>query len=346
MTSDLIQYSPMTEAIATPEIYLPQKELIIAGDRGPCGGVNMAIDTTFQVLDLVNGRKPVYANNPPVHNDLILDEFKSRGLLIEPDLDNIPDESILLLSAHGTPPSLTETAKLKGIIVVNAECQYVSKVRRRAEGAITKVEHVIYFGAEGHPEPKAVLADLPADAITFVNIHDQAAPILPHHGKIRVLNQTTLSTNEISKRKNLLEKETNTDLPDPIGICYATDNRQRAVREGIFGNPSKPIDRLVVVGSKTSHNSKELRNIGNETLGENYSYLVNGPQDLDEDQFRDATRVGLTSGASVMDKYTEPVIRWFKEKGYRLTFLQGTERELFFKGPSLEELKTHLAGLN
>jgi 4-hydroxy-3-methylbut-2-enyl diphosphate reductase len=331
-----------TEITKTVETLPSEREVLIAGDKGPCGGVNMAIDTTFQVLDMIGGREKVFANNPPVHNDLIMEEFAQKGLVIQPDISLIPEGSVLLLSAHGTPPSLTHNANRRGLIVVNTECQFVSKVRRRAQSAIENGEFPVYFGAEGHPEPKAVLADLNPNDYAFVDIHGNDAPTLSGNKRIRVLNQTTLSTVEIQGRKSDLEKETGEEIPDPIGICYATDNRQDAVRSGIFGDPNRVIDRLVVVGSKISHNSKELRNIGSEILGPEYSYLVDRPEDLDESWFRDAVRIGLTSGASVIDRYTEEILRWFKERGYSLTYLPGTEKELMFKGPDLAELQNHL----
>ncbi len=335
----------LTETAPTPEIIGSKKELIIAGDKGPCGGVNMAIDTTFQVLDLVGGREKVYANNPPVHNDPILKEFEERKLEVEADVDKIPPGSIYLLSAHGTAPSLTETAKEKGLVVVNVECQYVSKVRRRAEDSISKGEYVIYFGASDHPEPRAIIKDLESTGgIKFVNIHNDEIIELPHHMPIRVLNQTTLSTEEIKKRKKSLEEELGREIPNPIGICYATDSRQIAVRNGIFGNPEKPVEALVVVGSTNSHNSKELRKIGSEILGEDHTFLVDKPDELREEWFEEVNRVGFTSGASVIDRFSEPVMAWFKDRGYRIDIesVPSTEKELMFRGPDLTKLKQHL----
>jgi 4-hydroxy-3-methylbut-2-en-1-yl diphosphate reductase len=328
---------------APSEILKPQRELLIAGDRGPCGGVNMAIDTTFQVLDLVAGRENVYANNPPVHNKPIMEEFAQRGLIIEPDVNQLPQGSIYLLSAHGTPPSLTETASSLGLIVVNVECQYVSTVRRREESAIAKGQHVAYFGAKDHPEPQAVLKDLPPEGITFIDIHSDEFTPIPHHRPVIVLNQTTLSTKDIQSRKRELEEELQRELPDPKGICYATDNRQNAVRFGLFGDLDKKADTLVVVGSSTSHNSQELKNIGVLELGEENSYLIDSPDELNEDWFRDSRIVGLTSGASVIDRYSEPVIEWFRERGFKLTLAPGKEKDLIFKGPSLEALRLHLS---
>ncbi len=318
------------------------KELIIAGDKGPCGGVNMALDTTTRVLDIVEGREAVYANHNPVHNDPILQEYKERGLVVEPDIESIPEGSIYILSAHGTPPSFMETAAKKGLLVVNVECQYVSKVRRRAESSIDKNEHVVYFGARNHPEPAAVLRDLDPNGYTFVDIDDNGPTQIPDGTPIRVLNQTTLSTTAVYARRHRLETQLGIKLPEPIGICYATDNRQRAVRDGIFGDNNSRPDALVVVGSRDSHNSKELTKIGAEVLGADKAFQIDEAEELREEWFREATRVGLTSGASVLDRFTEPVIAWFKNKGYKINLLPSTERELMFKGPSIENLRAHL----
>lgn len=318
------------------------RELIIAGDMGPCGGVNMALKVTTEVLDLVEGRESVFANHDPVHNDPILEEYKSRGLVIEPDVTKVPEGGIYIFSAHGAPPSVVETARQNGLLTVNVECQFVNRARKRATEAISKGEHVVYFGAENHPEPIAVQQDLPADGITFININSDERTPLPHHKPIRVLSQTTLSTRRILERKEQLEEEMGRELPPIIGICTATDVRQKAVREGIFGDPESRPERLVVVGSKGSHNSHELTKIGIEHLGEGNAVQIDSASQLDEAWFSDVQRVGLTSGASVLDRFTEPVIEWFRKRGFTIKKLVGVERDLTFPGPDLTELKAHL----
>ncbi len=314
-------------------------EVVVAGDKGPCGGVNMALETTAEVLDIVGGRETVYANNPPVHNDLILEEFQQKGLVIEPDINKIPAFSIWILSAHGTDPSLVEEARRRNILVVNTECQLVTRVRNHARRIDREDEGVIvYFGTANHPEPQGIVKSVPEEKIIFIDMEEEIADVALPPGNIKVLNQTTLSTEEVSlKVEELRRTNPQADISGPVGICYATDNRQAALREGIFGDRRRPVDLLIVVGSKASHNSKELKNIGAKFLEPERSHLIDREDEIDPLWFtEDVRRVGVTSGASVLDKYTDRVLRWFKERGVQLRFLHGVERDLTFKKPSEE----------
>lgn len=312
------------------------KEVVIAGDLGPCGGVNMAIEGMDKILTMVNGREPVYVNNSPVHNKLIVEEFIKRGLVIEPDIENIPDRAIWISSAHGANLNILERAKEKEAYIVSLECQLVTKVKREAYRAEKKGEYLIYLGAENHPEPKAVMSILqnPSHG-TFVDIKSDLSKInVPLGIPIKVLNQTTLSTRGIIKNvEQIRNSNPKAEIPNPMGICYATDNRQNSIY-GIFSDPKKPVDFLIVVGSQSSHNSQELRNIGASYLGPNSSRLIDTPQDIDPLWFKQGIeRVGLTSGASVLDNYTKNILRWFQQKGVNLTFMIGKEKDTTFKLP-------------
>lgn len=308
-------------------------ELVVAGDKGPCGGVNMAIATTREILEIVAQREPVFANNPPVHNDLVAEEFKSLGLIIEPNLDNIPERAILILSAHGTQPSVVERLREKNL-VVNTECQLVGRNRRNVQNAIQRGEIPLYFGVNGHPETQATIGDVKEQVIFVGSNSDLGEVEIPFGKKIRTVNQTTLSGRMVQGDADKL-RDLNPDaqIEDPIGLCDATDNRQLAV-ESLFSDPQKPIDFLIVVGSPKSQNSQELRNIGSIFLGAERSRLINGPSDIDFSWFsKNIQRVGLTSGASVLDKYTDDVLKWFGSRGVIFTFLKGREKSLTFKKP-------------
>ena len=358
------------------------EEIIIAGDRGPCGGVNMAVEVTFEVLGLVAGREDVYANNDPVHNDLLTAEFERQGLIIRPDIKSIPDGSILIASAHGWSPKDKEIAKRKNLLVIDVTCQLVEKVGRAAQRAVAEGKHVLYVGSDDHPEPRGILGRLPEGSYTFINIKDDAPKIRSplvifdeddmREGESKVLkanveefavlNQTTLSTVGVVKKiEELREVNPYADIPDPMGICYATGNRQEAVRERLFDSQSEPIDALFVTGSKSSHNSTELKDVG-EIERKIPSYLINSPEEIDPSWFNpDIKRVMITSGASVLDPYLLRVIKYFTDRGARPTFIQSREKkpkidpqtrepiinpdtgeqvyeELFFVGPDLDLL--------
>jgi 4-hydroxy-3-methylbut-2-enyl diphosphate reductase len=330
------------------------REVVVAGDLGPCGGVRMALMVTQEILNEVNGRETVYANNPPVHNTLITAAFEKQGLKIEPDIDKVPSKSILILSAHGTNPEIIEEARKKGILVVNVECTYITKVRREKERTQKEEGHLLYIGAVGHPEPKAVLGNLDelVDTTFISDKTDLSTVKLPSDKPIRVLNQTTLSTKGIIDMvADLRVLNPGILIPDPRGICYATDNRQNSLY-GIFSDASRPVDFLVVVGSQVSHNSEELRAIGARYLGDEQAKLVDSPKDINPEWFTNTTRrVAITSGASVPDAYTIDVIEWFRSRGSNLTltFLQGEEdapryNDLTFQPPhqDIEAVRKHL----
>lgn len=320
------------------------KKVIVAGDRGPCGGVNMAIDTTFEVLGIVAGREPVYANNPPVHNDLITVEFAKQGLVIEPDLQKIPDGSILIASAHGWPSQDKNLAIKKRLLVVDATCQLVAKVERAAQKAVASGKHVIYVGIENHPEPRGILGSLPKGSFTFIDIR-KIAPKLSGEiaiygengpeqiridlAELTILNQTTLSILGVqAKIQELREENPQFSIPDPEGICYATKNRQDQVRERLFSITEIPMDALIVVGSRISHNSKELKEIG-EKEARIPSYLVDTPEQIPFHEFTpEIRRVLVTSGASVLDPYLKEVVDVLISKGARLSFLPSREKKM------------------
>ncbi len=339
--AERFQQRPLAPEKLSP---FPVEELVVAGDLGPCGGVRMAISVTKDILDYVGGREKVYANNQPVHNRLVTETFAGQGLVIEPDINNIPANSIWILSAHGTDPHIVEKAKEKGIHVVNVECPLVTKVRREAQRAEERGEHLIYRGAQNHPEPKAILGGLnDINHATFItDTTDPNSLTLPKNVPIRVLNQTTLSIRGVAEEIDSLRSlNPDIDLPNPMGICYATDNRQDSLY-GMFSDLENPIDFLIVVGSQNSHNSQELRNIGVNFLGPQNAVLIDTPLDIDAGWFKGAKRVGLTSGASVLDEYTVNVLEWFRAKGTKLTFLVGRENDQRYDGLTFAAPKTEI----
>lgn len=288
-------------------IYVEQ--LKIAGNRGPCGGVNMAIDTTELVLDIVNGREPVYTNWDVVNNTPLMEDYTQRGLVnIRNNFDLVPDNAILIFSAHGIPPYFREIAAQKHLLAVDLTCQLVNRPHTLVKKAVLEGKTPIYIGANGHPEAMGVMGEVEPGKIFLVeNLADIDALELPADSPKVVYSQTTLLPDEVIEIEEALEKKfPNIEIPDRLDICYAMYNRQTAVEKLI-----EDVDLLVVVGSQHSHNSKGLRKKGEKVNIP--SYLVDTPAEIDLSWFNYNIRsVGLTSGASVLDRLLIPFIDWFK----------------------------------
>lgn len=334
----------MKENLRTAEKYkFPVSELRVAGNYGPCGGVNMALSATHQVLDIVRGREPVYTNWDIVNNVLIMQELKKKGLVnVGNNFDNVPDNSILLFSAHGVPPRFYEIAREKNLLVIDVTCQLVGRVHTLARNAEAAGKHIVYIGVAGHPETMGVMGEVDPQNITLVQkAADVLAVKLPDKPKV-VYSQTTLLPREVGElEKSLSEKFPEIEIPSRLDVCYAMYNRQAAV-EALLKNGR--IDLLLVVGSRHSHNSQELRLMGDQAGIPSYS--VDGPAEIDIKWFpQDIRKVGLTAGASVLDRYTRRVINWFRRRntGLLVTFedqvIPEKQMTFAFKRNGLDALK-------
>ncbi len=302
----------------TPEqpalVALPKSisKVLLAGNRGPCGGVNMAFVAASEVLDLVDGREAVYTNRSIVHNTPVMKDLEERGLInIQNDFDKLPQSAIVFLSAHGISPHVRTLLDQKNALVVDTTCVLVEKVHKKVVKAQAENQHVVYIGARNHPEPIGVLGELEEENYTFLDIDEQNAAYeiaLPKEKETVVYSQTTLSTAEVKDAQDTLKRRfPDIHIPDRSSICYATDNRQQAVDDLILKS-----DFLLVVGSPASHNSTELKEIGEEIMP---SVLIDTPEEIDTTWFRPGMRtIGITSGASVLEKYTKRVLDWFRNQ--------------------------------
>lgn len=329
------------------EIYNPPgiDTLIVVGDLGPCGGVRMAIETTWIVLDRVDGKQPVFCNNPPVHNIPLMEAFEKKGLVYDPNSDNRKKGDIEIRSAHGSPPSTIERLRKRGIVVINTECQLVRRDRKHAENAVKRGEHVLYRGAKDHPEPHAVLDDLPKGAYTKITPDMDITTVDLPVGKIAAINQTTMSRIQMIKdTERLREARPDLNIIGPLGNCDATDFRQIGIEEALAGTAEleeagtilKPPTKAVAIASKISHNGYELWKMLVERFGESNALMVDRIEDLDPSYFRPDDIVLLTASASSAN-YLD-FIAWFMNGGAKTIKLKGREKEgLTFKLP-LEDL--------
>lgn len=281
------------------------EKILIAGNRGPCAGVNMALEAANQVLDIVDGRETVWTNWPVVNNKPIMEELTKRGLRsFSNDWNLVPKGSIVLFSAHGVTPKHYEKAAEKKCLSIDTTCLLVEKVHNLVKDAENDGLHVVYIGKNGHPETEGVMSEVQKENISLIEGKEDVAVLRIGTGEnCIVYSQTTLMPDETDEvEKELAEKFPDIELPDKLGICYATHSRQKAV-EKLVGSG---IDLLIVVGSKDSHNSQMLRRKGERE--KIYSYSVDYDFELEDAWFRVAKVVGVTSGASVLDKFMDPVV--------------------------------------
>lgn len=286
------------------------QEILIAGNRGPCGGVNMAIEATDQVLDIVGGREEVYIPWGIIHNRPVMTAYEKRGVVnFNLDWSKLPDGSIVINPAHGAPPSFFKAAALKNCFVVDVTCQFVNKVQGLARKAEEAGKHVLYVGVCGHPETEGVRGQVKPENFTLIEkIADLEGLAVPEGVKAITYSQTTLATREIRAILEKLRQNPSVEVPNRWDICYATDNRQEAVEK-----LANMVDSLVVVGSKHSHNSQMLTELGLKRGID--SHLVDYPEEMSEGWFKRKTlRVGVTSGASVPDYLTIPVVEWLRAR--------------------------------
>jgi 4-hydroxy-3-methylbut-2-enyl diphosphate reductase len=309
-------------------------EVLVAGNRGPCGGVNMTLEAVGQVLDVVGGREAVYTNWDVVHNKPVVKRFEEQGLInIKNDWGKIPDYSILILSAHGVPPSAYEIAKQKKLHIIDTTCPLVTRVHDLAKKAEADGKHVIYQGKNGHPETIGVMGEIQTQNISLIETPSDVDKLdLPKDKEKVIFSQTTLGTDEIRDSQEALRTRfSDIIIPNRWDICYATDNRQQATEEMLN---KYLIDFLMVVGSSHSHNSEELRRKADRK--DILSILIDDASQIRRVWFmKDVKRVGVTSGASVLEEYTEGVLDWFRNEGIEPTYLDQVvnEKNITFKLP-------------
>lgn len=336
------------EAFSGKDSYPPLSvtKVLVAGNRGPCGGVNMAIEAANQVLDIVDGREPVYTNWDIVNNNPVMNRLKEKGLInVKNNWDLVPNNSIMFFSAHGVPPSYLEIASQKNFLTIDVSCQLVTRVHTLAKNAEREGKHVVYIGKEGHPETVGVLGELKPENRTFLEPDTNIKGLVFPKGKeIVVYSQTTLATDEVKDTQFALqEKFPQIIIPNRWDICYATDNRQQAVDDLL---DKHKVDFLLVAGSTHSHNSQELKKKASKKGIP--SALVDRPRDIKRDWFTKGVKiVGATSGASEIEKDFQEILDVFRIEGIDpIVYVPQIipEKDLIFKLPQkdLEALKKRL----
>jgi 4-hydroxy-3-methylbut-2-enyl diphosphate reductase len=282
--------------------------LLVAAPRGFCAGVDRAIRIVELALDRFGA--PVYVRHEIVHNRFVVDGLKARGAIFVESLDEVPDGVPVVFSAHGVPKAVPAKAEARGLSYIDATCPLVSKVHRQAERASEGGRHIIFIGHAGHPEVIGTLGQLPEGAMTLVEtVADVAALSPPDPDRLAFLTQTTLSVDDTAAIVDALHARFPSILaPKGEDICYATSNRQGAVKV-----IAEQCELMLVIGAPNSSNSLRLVEVA-ERLGCR-AELIQRASDMQREWFDGVATVGLTAGASAPEVLVREVVsrlsEWF-----------------------------------
>ena len=281
-------------------------KILLASPRGFCAGVNMAIDSLE--LALSHFGAPVYVYHEIVHNKYVVETFKAKGAIFVDHLEDVPEGSNLLFSAHGVSPQIRAVAKQRNLNAIDATCPLVTKVHLEAKKYAGEGRTIFLIGHEGHDEVIGTMGEAPDSMILVETVEDVDKLDLPADANVAYLTQTTLSVDDANRIiKRLRERFTNLVNPPKEDICYATQNRQEAVRK-----ISPDADLCLVLGSQNSSNSQRLRELAAETGVQ--SHLIDGAADMDAAWFEGVQTVMVTAGASAPETVVEECLDWMVDK--------------------------------
>ena len=279
----------------------PPLELLIAAPRGFCAGVDRAIRIVELAIEKYGA--PVYVRHEIVHNKYVVDSLKAKGAIFVEELDQVPDDVPVVFSAHGVPKAVPAKAAERGLSYLDATCPLVSKVHRQAERLVAAGRHILFIGHAGHPEVIGTFGQVPAGTMTLVEtVADAEAVAVDDAGNLAFLTQTTLSVDDTAAVLAVLKRRFPEILaPGADDICYATSNRQSAVKA-----LAEQVDMVLVIGSPKSSNSMRLVEVAvrNGTC----STLIQRADDIDFAWFEGVRKVGITAGASAPELLVREVV--------------------------------------
>ena len=288
-----------------------ERKIFLLKPRGFCAGVVRAIDVVRIALDLYG--PPVYVRKEIVHNKHVVDELRNAGAIFVEELDEVPPGARAIFSAHGVAPSVRRQAKERQLAVIDATCPLVTKVHLEAVKFAREGYSIVLIGHKDHDEVIGTLGEVPDRSYLVETVEDVDRLNLSDPARVRYLTQTTLSLDETREIINRLrERFPHIQGPPAQDICYATENRQMAVKA-----ISEAIELLLVVGSQNSSNSKRLVEVG-ANLGVQ-SYLVNDCGDVEMGWLDEVMNVGVTAGASAPEHLVRELIAFLQEQGFRDT---------------------------
>jgi 4-hydroxy-3-methylbut-2-en-1-yl diphosphate reductase len=292
-------YMPCT--VPEPQSQLPPLRILIAAPRGFCAGVDRAI----QIVELALERfgAPVYVRHEIVHNRFVVERLKNMGAIFVDELDEVPNDRPVVFSAHGVPKSVAAEARNRGLTYVDATCPLVSKVHRQAQRLIEEGRHILFIGHAGHPEVIGTFGQVPPGSITLIESAEDVAELhFENTANLAFLTQTTLSVDDtIAMVEALKARFPAIRAPRSDDICYATSNRQAAVKA-----IAPECDRMLVIGAPNSSNSLRLAEVA-ERMGVP-ARLIETASSIDWDWFGQPETVGITAGASAPEVLVREVI--------------------------------------
>lgn len=306
-------------------------KLLLANPRGFCAGVDRAIDIVNIALEKFG--RPIYVKHEVVHNKFVVDDLKNRGAIFIEDLADVPDNTILIFSAHGVSQAVREQAKQRGLTVFDATCPLVTKVHMEVVRYSRRDMECILIGHAGHPEVEGTMGQYNSDEGQIYLVEDAADVaqlVVNNPDQLAFVTQTTLSMDDTAKVIHALrEKFPAIQGPKKEDICYATQNRQDAV-----ASLAEQADVVLVVGSTNSSNSNRLRELA-ERRGCD-AYLIDGAEHLQHQWFADANVIGITAGASAPEILVQGVIERLQQWGAdTIENMSGVEETIVFALPKM-----------
>ena len=301
-------------------------KVYLAQPRGFCAGVERAITIVERAIELYG--PPVYVRHEIVHNKRVVNNLISKGAIFVQELDQIPAGAVTVFSAHGVAQKVEDIANKRKLPILDATCPLVAKVHKEGQRYSSKGYEVVLIGHEGHPEVEGTMGRISGDVYLVSNTEDVKLLQVKNPSKLSYISQTTLSVDDTKVViEALKERFPEIEGPDVKDICYATQNRQSAVRDLV-----EHVNLILVVGAKNSSNSNRLRDLGEES-GVN-TFLIETADDLDRKWFDNVESIGISSGASTPDELVKEVmnrISTFRE--IKIEMRPGIEENVVFKLP-------------
>jgi 4-hydroxy-3-methylbut-2-enyl diphosphate reductase len=303
------------------------KRVLLASPRGYCAGVERAVDTVEAALELWG--PPVYVRKQIVHNAHVVGDFEARGVVFVDSEHEVPPGAIVILSAHGVSPSVRANAETLGLRVVDATCPLVTKVHAEARRFVALGYTIVLVGHAGHEEVDGTLGEAPGSIVLVQSADEAQALELPAGSRVAYLTQTTLSVDDTAEIVGVLARR----FPGIVGppsedICYATANRQRAVKAML-----PEIDLLLVIGSPNSSNSNRLVEVAR--AGGVAAHLIEDEGAIDEAWLENVETVGLTAGASAPERLVRRTCDWFGTRGAEVAVHRTEREDVAFRLPPL-----------
>ncbi|MEU0071276.1 4-hydroxy-3-methylbut-2-enyl diphosphate reductase [Streptomyces sp. NPDC006332] len=312
----------------------PGRRVLLAAPRGYCAGVDRAVIAVEKALEQYGA--PVYVRHEIVHNKYVVQTLEKKGAIFVEQTEEVPPGNIVMFSAHGVAPTVHDEARQGRLATIDATCPLVTKVHKEAVRFASEDYDILLIGHEGHEEVIGTSGEAP-DHITLVDGPADAAKVeVRDPSKVVWLSQTTLSVDETMETVDALKtKFPGLISPPSDDICYATQNRQLAVKQ-----MGAEAELVIVVGSRNSSNSKRLVEVA-KLAGSREAYLVDFASEIDEAWLEGVTTVGVTSGASVPEVLVEEVLEWLSQRGYGdVELVRAAEESITFSLP--KELRRDL----